>query len=278
MPYSAQISRANPSCFLFIIDQSGSMADPFGGEESPRQKSDGVADAINRLLQNLIIRCAKEEGVRHYFDVGVLGYGARVGSAFAGTLAGHDLVPISEIAESPARIEERQRKMDDGAGGIIEQTVRFPIWFDPVANGGTPMCEALAQAHRILDAWTSQRPASFPPVVIHITDGESTDGDPSEGAARLRSLGTADGNALLFNLHVSSVRATPIVFPGDEAQLPDKFAHLLFGMSSILPDMVRAAAAAEGYTVSEGSRGFAFNADLVSVIKFLEIGTRAELR
>ena len=31
MPYTAEISRANPTCFLFLIDQSGSMADPFGG-------------------------------------------------------------------------------------------------------------------------------------------------------------------------------------------------------------------------------------------------------
>ena len=27
MPYTAEISRANPSCFLFLIDQSGSMQD-----------------------------------------------------------------------------------------------------------------------------------------------------------------------------------------------------------------------------------------------------------
>jgi hypothetical protein len=60
MPYSAEISRANPSCFLFLIDQSGSMADPFGVGESNRRKADGVADAINRLLQNLVIKCAKK--------------------------------------------------------------------------------------------------------------------------------------------------------------------------------------------------------------------------
>jgi hypothetical protein len=64
MPYMAEISRSNPSCFLFLIDQSGSMADPFS--DKPMKKADGVADAINRLLQNLTIRCAKEEGVRDY--------------------------------------------------------------------------------------------------------------------------------------------------------------------------------------------------------------------
>src|SRR5438309_3648885 len=134
MPYTAEISRSTPSCLLFLIDRSGSMDDPFGAGESKRKKADGVADAINRLLQNLVIKCAKEEGVRDYLHVGVIGYGATVGSSFVGQLAGRELVPISDIANQPARIEERKRKTDDGAGGLVEQSVRFPIWFDPVAN------------------------------------------------------------------------------------------------------------------------------------------------
>src|SRR5579884_675438 len=103
MAYTAEISRANPSCFLFLIDQSGSMSDSFGAGEGTRKKADGVADAINRLLQNLTIKCAKSEGVRDYYHVGVLGYGSSVGPAFGGSLAGQDLVPISEIANHPAR-------------------------------------------------------------------------------------------------------------------------------------------------------------------------------
>jgi len=34
------------------------------------------------------------------------------------------------------------------------------------------------------------------------------------------------------------------------------------------------AAQDEGYTLKSNARGFVFNADLVSVIRFLEIGTR----
>src|SRR5579871_6226913 len=82
MPYTAEISRTNPSCFLFLIDQSGSMEDPIPASpdaDGPapaagRTKAEGVADAINRLLQNLVIKCAKSEGVRDYYHVGVLGY------------------------------------------------------------------------------------------------------------------------------------------------------------------------------------------------------------
>ncbi|MBV9280881.1 MAG: VWA domain-containing protein, partial [Chloroflexi bacterium] len=153
MAYSAEISRGNPSCFLFLIDQSGSMDDPFGAGEGTKKKADGVADAINRLLQNLVIKCAKSEGVRDYYSVGVIGYGSSVGPAFAGALSGRELVPISEIADNPARVEERTRKVDDGAGGLVEQTVKFPIWFDAVAKGGTPMCGALGQAKDLLAGW-----------------------------------------------------------------------------------------------------------------------------
>jgi hypothetical protein len=250
------------------------MANSFGAGVSGQTKAAGVADAINRLLQNLVIKCAKEEGVRDYYHVGVIAYGANVGPAFSGSLDGKDLVAISEIANSPARIEDRTKKVDDGAGGLVDQKVRFPIWFDPVSNGATPMCQALSQARNTLQAWIGQHPACFPPVVINITDGEATDGDPSDAANLIKSLKSSDGEVLLFNLHISSQRATPIEFADAEAGLPDKFAQLLFRMSSPLPDYMRRMAQEEGYRVSEVSRGFVFNANLEAVIKFLDIGTR----
>src|SRR5690349_5265460 len=144
MAYTAEISRTNPSCFLFLVDQSGSMEDGWAGEPG-KQKADGLATIINRLLQNLVLKCAKSEGVRDYYHVGVIGYGSAVGPAFGGALSGRELVPISEIANSPVRIEERNKRVDDGAGGLVDQKVRFPIWFDAAAGGGTPMCQALGQ-------------------------------------------------------------------------------------------------------------------------------------
>jgi hypothetical protein len=274
MPYTAEISRTNPSCFLFLIDQSGSMDDPFGVGETPRKKADGVADAINRLLQNLVIKCAKSEGVRDYYYVGVLGYGANTGVAFSGALAGKELVPVSELADNPARIEERTKKVDDGAGGLVDQTVKFPVWFDALGHGGTPMCEALSRTKAILAAWLQDHPSCFPPIVINITDGESTDGDPTAAAEALKGLSNDDGNVLLFNVHISSQPAGSIEFPDDATVLADKHAELLFRLSSVLPDYMRSVASQEGFTVSDGSRGFVFNGELVSVIRFLDIGTR----
>lgn len=294
MSYMAETNRGNPSCFLFLIDQSRSMQegiDPSRVQQlneplnvdnrtythvaQGRTKAQGVADAINRLLHNLVLKCARSEGVRDYYHVGVIGYGANVGPAFSGLLAGKELVPISEVASSPARIEERERKTEDGAGGLVNEKVRFPIWFEPAANGGTPMCGALTGAKSILERWLSQHPGCFPPIVINITDGEATDGDPAVPAEALKALSSADGNVLLFNLHISSQNASPKVFPDREEGLPDQHARLLFRMSSTLPEYMRNFAQQEGITVSPNTRGFVFNADMVAVIGFLEIGTVA---
>jgi len=275
MAYSAEISRSNPSCFLFLIDQSGSMADAFGAGETAKSKAAGVADSINRLLQNLVIKCAKSEGVRDYYYIGVIGYGATVGPAFSGPLAGKELVPISEVASAPARVDDRQRKVDDGAGGVLEQSIKFPIWFEPVANGHTPMCQAIALAQKIIKNWVDQHPTCFPPIVINITDGEATDGDPSQSADSLRQISTTDGTALLFNLHISSQRAAPVEFPESDQNLPDDFARLLFRLSSELPEYMKNIAQQERKQIGASAKGFVFNADAVSVVSFLDIGTRA---
>ncbi|GAA4635879.1 VWA domain-containing protein [Actinoallomurus vinaceus] len=274
MPYTAEISRANPTCFVFLVDQSASMSDPIGGEV-PQQKADVVADAINRLLTELSVKCAKEEGVRDYFHVAVVGYGATVESAYRGALAGRDLVPLSEVADNPARSENRNKKEPDGAGGLVETTITFPIWMDPVARNGTPMCRALSYAEKLVSRWLSEHPGCFPPIVLNLTDGEANDGDPSGPAASIRAQSSADGPVLLFNLHVSDGGGTPVTFPDSEIGLPDQYARQLFEMSSPLPSHMRSYAAQLGYQVSDASRGFVYNADIASVVQFLDIGTRA---
>ena len=273
LTYEAEISRANPSCIFFLLDQSGSMADAFGGGEASLRKADGASDAINKLLSNLVIKCTKSEGVRDYYHVSVIGYGGSVGPRLGGALSGRDIVSISELANSPLRVEDRKRKVQDGAGGLVEENVKFPVWFDPIADQGTPMCEALRVTKRLLEPWVANHSACFPPIVINITDGEATDGDPTGPAEEVRTIASSDGNALLFNVHLSSQRATPIIFPDSDA-LPDQFAKLLFHISSPLPPHLAAAARAEKIQVSDGSRGFVFNATMVELINFLDIGTR----
>jgi hypothetical protein len=275
MPYSAEISRANPTCFLFLVDQSRSMLGPLAGSKD-RRKADAVADSINRLLYTLVLRCVWGQAVLDRFHLGVLGYGRRVASGFGGALAGRDLVPVSELARNPLRVEQRTQKVDDGSGGEVEQAVKFPVWFEPVADGKTPMKHSLERAATLVAGFLAEHPACYPPVVINLTDGEPTDGDPETSAVRLCQLGGDDGHVLLFNAHISSRPGRPVEFPDREDALADDPARRLFRMSSRLPPTMQAAARQAGLPVNDDTRGFVFNADLSAVIRFLDIGTRVD--
>ena len=274
MDHTAEISRANPTCFLLLVDQSGSMAERFGGD-SGRSKAEGVAEAVNRLLQTLVYRCAKGVSILDRYYVGVIGYGGEVRSGFPITaLADNVLQPISRIGANPLRIEERIHRIDDGAGGLRDQCFKLPVWFEPRAQGKTPMCAALRAARDVLVGFIGRYPGCFPPIIINISDGLATDGALEPEAQALRSLASEDGNALLFNLHLTARGETPILFPSHDTGLPDDYARRLFSISSLLPPKMLHQARIQEATLSEGSRGFAFNADLASVVMFLDIGTR----
>jgi hypothetical protein len=273
MPYVAEIARDNPTCILVLTDQSASMQKPFG-RQPDRRKCDGVAEAVNQLVYNLVMKCARDNGIREYCQVAILGYGgAQIGSAFGGVLAGRNLVPIGEIANNPLRVEERDKAIDDGAGGVVHRKVKVPVWFEPQASGKTPMAQALALGSVLARQFVQRYPNCFPPVVINISDG-IPDSDPRPQAKELTQVASSDGAALLFNVHISDKPDMPIEFPANESPLPDNHAKLLFRMSSVLPQNFQEAAVMEGYAMADKSRGFVFNADLSAVVKFLDIGTR----
>jgi len=247
------------------------MEERWVGEYPATKKCDAVASMINKIITQVAIRCYKVCGVRHYFDIGVIRYGANIGSAFTGALQGRGLVSIVDIANNPSRVEKRAIKTADGAGGIITQDVDFAVWIDPVAEGATPMCGALKYAHNIVKEWTQDHSAAFPPIVINIAGGQPTDGDPSPIAQNIMQLSTDDGNVLLYNCHISGQSSARVIFPDNDSELPGEYSKMLFNMSNILPGKIINEAQKMKYQVGAGSRGFAFNASLVELIQFLDI-------
>ncbi len=279
-PYSQEISRQNKACFLFLLDQSFSMEEPLGS--SSNRKCDELVSAINGWLQNMAIRASGDEGIKDWMDVGVFGYHTDqratpiIESALQGDLAGKQIVSIAEIGNHPARIDTRNQYIpDEETGEMIELPCELPVWVDPKTEGGTPMCHMFYKAHEILSQWIAAHPRSFPPIVVHITDGESQDGDPIPYADALKNLATEDGNVLLLNCHLSMTAADPFMFPADEEGLPDELARVLFRMSSVLPEPFYRHAVMEGFQVQKNARGMAFNADMVCLIQFLNMGTQA---
>ena len=264
--YEAEISRRNPGLFIFLLDQSRSMSHKLSGGE--RSKAIEATDAINKQIAELINRCTKSEGVRHYFDIGVIGYGfERTG---ADGLISDGPVPITEMENIIKKMETRKENVD---GQEVE--FQYPVWFEPVASSDTPMVAALTIAKDWTEKWVQEHQYSYPPVIINISDGESTDGSPVEVSKAITSLSTKDGNAMLWNCHLSGSPAKPISFPEDESKLPeDKYASSMFSISSVLPESMLAIAKEEYQDVSNGARAYVFNARLEDLIKLLDIGTR----
>ncbi len=266
-----RVSRGKPGCYIFLLDQSFSMDDPFAG--TTLKKSEVLASAINRYICELVTLCEKDDGPpRHYFDLAVIGYttddrGApEVRSALGGALASGDpmfavdIFSITELSENPLRLST--------ANGITE-----PIWFDPVARYGTPMCAGMEYCYRVGENWAASHPESVPPIFIHITDGESSDGDPEPIARALQTIRTHLGNALVFNFHLSSSALPGIILPSSEQGLPDDNSRLLYRMSSPLPDFCQVMARTLGYPITNGARGMAFNADATVLSSLVSVGT-----
>lgn len=277
--YSQEISRERPACFLFVLDQSYSMIDPLSGS-GPR-KCDQLTDVMNGWLQNMIIKATGTSGVKDWMYIGVIGYRTDdqgvpiIGSALTGPLAEQSLVPISKFNDHPLRVDQKMQQMfDEDLGEMTEFPVQVPVWVDPVFVGGTPMCHVLHHAYGVLQQWIEAHPDCFPPILIHITDGESQDGDPIPYAEPIKDLATNDGNVLFFNCHLSATAADPFVFPHSDEVLPEELARVLFRMSSILPQSLFDRAVQEGFTLQSNARGMVFNADMISLLQFLDMGTR----
>jgi len=280
LPYTQEISRQNKALFVFLLDQSFSMEEPLAGGQS--RKCDELCAAINGWLQNMSIRASSDQGVKDWIDIGVFGYRTDamaqpvIESALVGPLAGQNIVSIANIANYPARIDNSfQYFPDDATGQMIQVPAQMPIWVDPIAEGGTPMCHAFYLVHQLVQEWIGYHQYSFPPVVVHFTDGESQDGDPRPYADALQQLATYDGNVLLFNCHLSLSQSESFLFPNTEAGLPDMFAQVLFQMSSVLPDIFVQYGMSEGLQFGQYARGMAFNADLACLLQFLNMGTQA---
>jgi hypothetical protein len=276
MSYEAEISRTNPTCFVFLVDHSTSMQNPIQGEAGNPKKSEFVAESINKVLQSLIVSASKDLDIRRYFQIAILGYGFEVKSAFKGALADRELLWIDEVYENPLRLEDRIREEDLGEEGVVELTTRYPIWIEAEAKGQTPMCAAMNRAIEILTPWVEEHPDSYPPTVINLTDGESNDGDVRIPANELKQLHTNDGNVILLTVHASSNSfAEKVFFPDTEQNLPDHFSKTMFTMSSILtPNMKRTSSEILGIELGDSARGMVYNGDIASIVQALEIGTR----
>ena len=278
MSYSVRPNSKNPVAVLFVVDQSGSMEDKMASGRFT--KAQQVANVINKTINDMVVTCSQDT-FKQYYDIGVIGYGdGGAYNALGGAFSGNILNSVEVFYNNPLRVEDRMTEIPTPAGDIVETTIKFPVWFDPKAYGGTPMKEALELAAQTIAPWCDAHLRSFPPVVIHISDGEWNGGDPTGIAEGIKTLFTNDGNVLLCNLHVSTEKNASISFPDTDAVLPNSYAKALFGMSSVIPEEMRTAVEAElrgKVQITPSTRFFTFNGDEAAVVRFIRVGTLGSL-
>lgn len=280
-PYTAQISREHPTAFIFLVDQSASMKTDtvFNGETMSR--AEAVSRIVNRQIYELVLRCIKENEIRHYYDIAVVGYGHDVHSGWMGRLSDRYFVSPKELYDNPYRtiwVNERKKTRK----GIVTKSVEKYLWIEPGSDGRwTHMYEALSKAYSLAESWIINHEGEdvYPPTIINISDGDFNDANEDsmlQISNDIKSLYTNDGNVILFNIHISSQNGESFAFPIDKTELGNNYlGKVMFSMSSLLPMKYNSSIAKYRNDCDETTRhvGIAVNADMTTLVQLMDIGT-----
>jgi uncharacterized protein YegL len=268
---------------VILVDQSGSMEDELIFHNETMSKANAVANIVNALLDEIINRCTKAEGIRDYIDIAMIEYGGKsyekANFAWQGNLEGKEWVNMTELNENPLSTETVRMQVEQW-GEMVESETLVKTWLTPLANYQTPMLSALKKATILLEEWIASNDSSdhYPPIVFNITDGAATDGTEDElldAAKYIRSLHTTDGHTLLFNIHIDDCDHKSVFFPRRSTELPDdSYAKLLYNMSSVLPsDFNSIIANARKEDISGNYTAMVYNGDAQALVMALKIGT-----
>lgn len=277
--YNAKITTGNRTAFVILCDRSGSMTEETLLDGQRMTKSEAVATIINALIDELLNRCRRTDGLRDYFDLAVIGYS---GSGITSLLPGSEaFVSVSELVRMPVPTVRRHILRMLPSGNQIAATIDQHCWIAPSASGNTPMLAALHEAAMLTGRWCamSSNRDSFPPVVINITDGEASDAGEHElitAAETLKRISTCDGNVLLFNIHLAGGDnpCHTICFPGQRDEIPQlRYAEMLYDMSSPVPSCYDDIILFARPTARPPFSGVAYNCPIDELFDMLAIGT-----
>lgn len=259
----ANVSREKPWLFVFMIDQSWSMAESFNNTTA----AEAVRDVVNEFIFQLVTLCTKWAEVRDYFYVSVIWYWvwSSVWFAFWWNLAWKDIIPMSELADNPLRM-------------VQWNNATYPIRFEAVADERTPMNEAFWLTKDVVDKFIQHFPDSLQPIVLNITDGISTDWSPLATVQQIMNTSTTSWSTLVFNWHIDpSWWQSSVKFPSQISELPtwEENAEILFNCSSELTaDMMDYANKTHNFNLTPWQKGYLYNAELIDLAMFIEIWTR----
>lgn len=278
--YTQEITRSHRAAFVLLLDQSTSMQQQVQFGRLTATKAQMVAYTANSLITELIDRCRRSDGIRNYYDIAVIGYS---GESVRSLLPREGFNSVAELAQDmPLQTTVAfEEDLPDGTQTLVRHRQRE--WITPLAEGTTPMHEALHMVRDLVETWCDeeQNAESFPPIVINITDGEPTDCteiDLRDVCTLIKRTATEDGNTLLINIHISTDhRLNSIIFPMQEelSQACNK-ARLLADCSSVMPAALNEAIREmKGVGAMPPYIGIGYNATVVELLSMINIGSRS---
>lgn len=278
--YTAQITRSTPTAFIFMIDHSVSMRRTTQINGDTMTLAEAVARIVNQQINELVLRCVKNNEVRHYYDIAVIGYGDKAYFGWNGELSGRGFVSPEELVQHPFKTITIKEEKKTRRGPVIKE-VQKTQWVEARHDGHwTHLHEAFGLVKNLLSDWMEKYSTNncYPPTIINITDGEfngSSNDILLQEANEIKSEFTNDGNVLLWNIHVTPNAGDKHIFPVNKSELgDDAYSGLLFDMSSLLPPRY-ANDVAQIRTIAEDKRfvAMATNTDMSTLIQLMDIGT-----
>ena len=247
-------SSAHPGLIVFLLDQSGSMTQPYVNNES---RSEFACKALNVLIDDIINRNSSGFKIKDRCHIAVIGYNQVASCLLSGYL--------SEI-----------EKMD-----VSEYDDHVPMWIKPTYEDGiTNMKAAFEMAYNIVKKWIDTCPDKPAPVIINISDGhpyyDQLDFNEcmkqTEAVVeQIKILKMTDGKVSIFNIMIGN-GCNVIKFPLNDEACDNAESRFLFNISTIVPESYRKEAESKyGVVCEQGAKGVIYqanDADLVSFIRF----------
>lgn len=227
-----------------LVDCSLSMKSKTLFHNTLLSKQEVSAIVTNTIIEELVVRCERRTRLRDYFDIAVIGYSGEESYSLLPNYK-DDFVKAIRLAEDrpqPRTVYLKQRLLDNS---IKELPYIIYPWVETSASGASPMYNALMRTKALVSDWCRDRynRNSFPPLIIHITDGACSDAysrDLVDIAFDIRNTSTLDGEALIMTLHLSTYgdHDEPCeIYPRDyDYASGDQDRILMRYMSSLIPE------------------------------------------
>ena len=278
--YTQEITRRHRAAFVLVLDRSGSMQERIRLGRMNITRAEAVTLMANALITELIDRCQRTDALRNYYDIAVIGYANDEVESLLGKQGFISIEQLRQMAPGRSTISIEE-ELPDGSSAMVTHSITE--WIRPKAEGKTPMYEALLRVRDLVGKWCTEpeNRESFPPIVINITDGESSDCDDSELCdicSQIRRQATADGNTLLLNIHISANSTIPsMVFPmAEELVAADRYARTLAECSSIMPEAFNESIQQiKGAGATPPFIGMGYNASIIELLSIINIGSRS---